>query len=463
MQGSNNQSFDFGVPVPNINFSISETESRLLGLLDLIDGLKLEKDYLLVPQNYFVNLENSLSKLEDQITTIQNSLDEVKKHGGPGALDKDNFTLQSHNGKYNLDLKGFVQNINNNIDGVLDLYYRLAFILDGPRFNDFSEAFNQFSDKLKDLQRKLKELEVLEGRGEEISRQFQDNQEKASLLVSGIGSLKEESEKSRKTIAEYEAEVTQKRANILEIASQAEKLKNNVQSYQSQFDNFQNQLDTREKHFKEGKANLDQLLKMGKEEQERLTESLREIEGEIKRLNDQAEDMLQGATVAGLASSFGEIRDQLTNELRNARWTFYFAIFILFVSAVPLVIYVIPGFNLFSWGGGEASKGGFGEILVRALLLLPGAWFTKFAASRHASLFRLKEHYAYKYSVASSVEGFKKQAEPFKDAIAAATFFELTFNPANQMETKGHEERHPNVVMEWIMKKLGTTHDGNPS
>lgn len=97
---------------------------------------------------------------------------------------------------------------------------------------------------------------------------------------------------------------------------------------------------------------------------------------------------------------------------------------------------------------------------MRALLLLPAAWFAKFAATRHAALFRLKEHYAYKYSVASSVEGFKKQAEQFKDGIAAATFFELTFNPAERMEAKGHEERHPNPVMEWFMKKLGATYDG---
>ena len=76
------------------------------------------------------------------------------------------------------------------------------------------------------------------------------------------------------------------------------------------------------------------------------------------------------------------------------------------------------------------------------------------------ALFRLKEHYAYKYSVASSVDGFKKQAEPYQDAIAAVTFFELMDNPARRMDAQGSEERHPNPAMEWLMKKLGATHDG---
>ena len=79
---------------------------------------------------------------------------------------------------------------------------------------------------------------------------------------------------------------------------------------------------------------------------------------------------------------------------------------------------------------------------------------------RHAALFRLKEHYAFKYSVASSVDGFKQQAVPYEDEIAAATFFELTFNPADRMEGKGVEERHPNPIIDKVMEKLGFTHDG---
>ncbi len=52
-----------------------------------------------------------------------------------------------------------------------------------------------------------------------------------------------------------------------------------------------------------------------------------------------------------------------------------------------------------------------------------------------AVLFRLNENYAYKYSVGSLFrDGCKRQTEPVKDAIAAATFFELTFNPADRME-----------------------------
>ncbi|WP_152977823.1 hypothetical protein [Bradyrhizobium pachyrhizi] len=68
----------------------------------------------------------------------------------------------------------------------------------------------------------------------------------------------------------------------------------------------------------------------------------------------------------------------------------------------------------------------------------------------------LREHYAYKYSIASSVEGFKQQSpEQYKDYVALIAFNELTFNPATQMEAKGSETKHLNPLLDAAMKKMG--------
>ncbi|SDG02960.1 hypothetical protein SAMN05216337_11087 [Bradyrhizobium brasilense] len=82
-------------------------------------------------------------------------------------------------------------------------------------------------------------------------------------------------------------------------------------------------------------------------------------------------------------------------------------------------------------------------------------WLVRFAGARHERLFRLRQHYAYKFSVASSVEGFKKQAPELEQGIAATAFYELTFNPATRMDVNSTDSRYPNPAMEWIMKKLG--------
>lgn len=462
IENADGAGFDPTTPVPGLNRSLSGIDSRLRTLLDLIVGFDGIDDVTLVPSLYFVNLTNALHELVTRNDTLRDNLDAIDQAGGPGNLDPSSFTLQSSDGQHNFDVaESTLKPINDATDDCLNHYYLLSMVLKGRQYHDFSAAYGEFSRQLKTLRKAEYDFKalidktnsdlatVLEQANSEQAK-IQTHNEQAAGLIVEIERLKTDSESDRKTIAEYTEEGTHKVTAIRETTAQAESLKGTVEAHQSQFDKFENQLSAREESFTKGK-----------EEQDRLLNELKEVEGEIERLNKQAEDMLKGATVAGLASSFGELRDQLANDLNWARLTFYLAIGILFLAVLPLFAYVVPRLGLLGVPQETASTLEFiAQVLVRALLLLPAAWFAKFTASRHAVLFRLKENYAYKYSLASSVEGFKKQAEPFKDAIAAATFFELTFNPADRMEMKGHEERHPNPVMEWLMKKLGATYDG---
>lgn len=448
--GENKQKFDFTKPIPGIEQSIGEIDARVLGLIGLVTGLNSEVDLALVPKGFANDLDSQFSQLTQQYQDLKNHLDQLDGDGGVGNLDQNSFSVQSKNGNINFELQNFFQQIQNVVESALISYHRLASILNATAFHDFSAAFREFSKQLSEVQKTQANLSQLVAEEEKSQKQIQSLREQADALKEELDRLKTEGEKDRKTITEYTEESTQKVTAIRTTNEQAEQLKAAVQNYQSDFDVFQNELEKRETTFK-----------TGKEQQENLIKELNRIKEDTRKLTKQAEGMLTGSTVAGLAGSFRDLRDKLDKEVEGARRTFYLAVFLLFLSMLPLLVYVFPWFGSMSETNGEAEPiKFFGQIIVRALLLLPAGWFAKFAAARHAALFRLKENYAYKYSVASSVDGFKKQAEPFKDAIAAATFFELTFNPADRMESKGHEERHPNPVMEWLMKKLGTTYDG---
>ena len=448
--GENKQKFDFTRPIPGIEQSMGDIDTRVLGLIGLVTGLNSDADLTLVPKGFVDGLDSQFSQLAQQYQDLKNHLDQLDHDGGVGNLDQNSFTLQSKNGNVTFQLQNFFQQIQNSVESALVSYYRLASILNATASYNFSAAFREFSRQLSEAQKTQANLSQLVAEQEESQKQIRSLREQADVLKEELDRLKTEGEKDRKTITEYTEESTQKVTAIRATNEQAEQLQAAVQHYQSDFDVFQNELEKRETVFK-----------TGKEQQEKLIEELNRIKEDTKKLTKQAEGMLTGSTVAGLAGSFRDLRDKLETELQGARRIFYVAVFLLFLSVVPLVAYILPGFESISEKKETVSTIEiFGQIIVRALLLLPAGWFAKFAAARHAALFRLKENYAYKYSVASSVDGFKKQAEPFKDAIAAATFFELTFNPADRMEGKGHEERHPNPAMEWLMKKLGTTYDG---
>lgn len=94
--------------------------------------------------------------------------------------------------------------------------------------------------------------------------------------------------------------------------------------------------------------------------------------------------------------------------------------------------------------------------------MVPSIWRAKFSASKYQQLFKLKEHYQYKYSIAMAVDGFKKQAPEHADAIAAEAFNRLLFNPADRLSGAASEstDAHPSPLMEVLLNKFGFNSDG---
>ena len=64
-------------------------------------------------------------------------------------------------------------------------------------------------------------------------------------------------------------------------------------------------------------------------------------------------------------------------------------------------------------------------------------------------------HYQYKFSLAMAVDGFKKQAPGYAEAIAAETFNRLLFNPADRLEGRSASDEYPSPLMNFLMDKLG--------
>ena len=460
IKGNNEAQFDFSVPVPGINMTLADIDARIFAICNLITGLKDENsaDPALVPQTSIEEITTILDSLVQKYKEINDDLKGIDDNDGPGELDLSAFSVTSANGHIVVSFAETLKGLWDHSETFLSKFHPLTNVLLGKGYIDFSNALKTLSDAVEQIHKHRSKARGYEKAAQNAEEKIKSMLKQADPSLKEITRLKDESEKDRKSLSEYTVEGTQSISAIRQTKEEAELLLATVTGYKLQFDRFQNELDAREKAFTNGNMKQEELL--GK---------LFEDESKITDLRKQSEAMLTGATVAGLASSFGKLRDEVSGELTSARRTFYLSIFLLFLSVIPLVGYVLPGLativGLSVLATSEPTVGAgtlefFGQILVRALLLLPAAWLAKFAATRHAVLFRLKEHYAYKYSVASSVEGFKKQAEPYKDELAAATFYELTSNPAERMETKGEEERHPNPLMEKLMKKMGMTFDG---
>jgi hypothetical protein len=281
----------------------------------------------------------------------------------------------------------------------------------------------------------------------------------ASAIYEEIRRLKSESESERKSISEYLSKSTENSAAIQAVNDEASELQVTTKASQEALDLFQKRLAERNDKFEQGSRALDALV-----------EEFTTKRQNVSDLTQRAEEMLSSATVAGLASHFSDIRGELTSELWWARVGFYFSILVLFVSAIPLfaivavpiaaplIMYYFPEIHL-----PDAPQQGvlnsewqyLAQVLGRILILLPAAWLVRFAAIRHSSLFRLREHYAYKYSMAVSVEGFKKQAPDYQQQIAAMVLEQLAFNPADKLvPSKDIKEGKVPGLMAFLLDKI---------
>lgn len=443
---------DFAKIPAGQDLSLGELEARVLGFLDLASPL-LGAELGLLPITAVGQLRASIESVTNQLAGAHASLDQLQANGGVNSIPADLGVLASVNGQGNWNVAKWVRGVSNQLDAALAQYSQLASMKASPANVTYDASLEELRRHLQVLRQDREELGKLISQAKEQHQKLSDARAKTEQIAGEAESLRAETEKSRKIVGTHEAETTQKLAAVNAVVAQSEKVMGTLNSLAPQLDQFQTKLEERNKSFAKGQASLDEL-----------TSSLRAKDEEIRQINQRAEEMLSGATVSGLASSYGKITGDLTNELATARNGFYVAVALLFVSAVPLAVYVIPGFDLGGVFGDPAGRADFevGQVVTRLLLLVPTAWLTKFAAARHASLFRLREHYAYKYSIASSVEGFKKQAPSHQEEVAAAAFYALTVNPAERMDGPTSAEEHPNLFTNWLMQKLGFTSDGKP-
>lgn len=162
-------------------------------------------------------------------------------------------------------------------------------------------------------------------------------------------------------------------------------------------------------------------------------------------------------------------QDEITKELSSAAFAFYVSIFALILLGLPLLVHIIPtiAFELFLSNLGleshhitaltstSANSKPDTEIVISAatrfLILVPGIWLVRITGRRYDRLFRLREHYAYKYSIATSVEGFQRQSPNHRQELAAFSFGQLAFNPAERMDGTPDDTSHPNPLLEKFM------------
>lgn len=250
--------------------------------------------------------------------------------------------------------------------------------------------------------RRTELLEQLQG----ALTEAEDEVEKLSGTVAGAA--------DSATRASNDAAVaTSKREELDRLAAQAQEAYKDISSFQ---------------------ANLEATRKRLRDAQSRTNELLNQFEQKnatVAEMITQAERMVSGSTVAGLAKAFGDEKKSLDDSMRGAFWGFITGIVLLFITSGALAAYIlnIPIHGLEWLTKRGLSDPTLAQVLSRAVIVIAPFWLTLFSARRYRSLFDLRQQYSHKYNMAFSMEGFKNQAPSFAESIAAWVFTIVAANP----------------------------------
>lgn len=438
--------------------SVSDIDTLTSSLVKFTKGFDGGKNWSFVPRVWISEYRDALKNTANSYENLANNIEAIdSQHGGLEKIDEAAFSVATKSGT-EIDLRKILSNISVNIDTAFADYFRIRPAISAPRLTEFSDLFSFFATRRNELDSLSRELSKLGEQGRESSALIQKAAQNVSAAENDIRRLTTEATKQRAEIQTAVDETSEKVASIEEINKSAEELKSAVNSYRSTFDQFQKDINSRNTDYANKKTAYEKLKASLDKEQQRIAE-----------ISAQADDMLKGATNAGLAGSYSSKQIGIEKEIKKARLAYYISIGLLVFLTLPIFIYSFPreyiseifkhifNFDLPNLLARDTSQTEYQQIINfigRAVFLIPGLMLVRFASSRHERLFRLREDYAYKYSIASSVDGFMKQAKTYADDIAAACYFELTYNPADRMDEKADDARLMNPLFERMLARL---------
>jgi hypothetical protein len=343
----------------------------------------------------------------------------------------DNFNAQSTDCLAQINLFnqnkniGHLQNSNANLDNLLT-YIRPYMLSSGSAAQAAGKAFKAYSDAVAKEMSNFKEL--VQQDATDIKTTFNDSKTTYSSI-----------EKIRIQIEEFNSNLFIDKDNVNSFRTRAENLLTEVNAWHENIKNYHNTLlldtDGKEslkqqivvaaKNIFDSKANATQTLKdiesdlsdfkkfysetfgvKNKDTGEFEGGLNRKLEDGFKKYNTllkSIEKLLPGATSAGLASSYGSLKESFDKIIKNNTYIFYGILTILVITS--------GGFYYKEFIDISDFQKLLPNFLYKLSFFAPLIWLAFFASKRRSEAQRLQQEYAHKEAITKSYESFKQQIE----------------------------------------------------
>jgi len=298
---------------------------------------------------------NQLENIKDRLTNVRNQATNIEHKN----------TRRNNPGR---DFIKQVDNLRSYVIGELNLDLRVGDHL------DFAENLNDLKEIREEQQKSRHALE----KAEETHEQIESIHENISNREDTIDKIVDSAKDSQESLETIENKVSSKSQNV----------KNDSETINEHYEEVlkkTEQINNREDRLKENISEI-----------EERSEQLSQQQEDINEIKDRIETLLNGAVAASLDRNFSARKEELERGAKIWAGSTFVAIIALIVGAYFIFETI-------------TQSGGFGaRTISRVTLLIPllvGVWFTSKNYSRKR---RLKEEYAFKSTMAQTLEPSRK-------------------------------------------------------
>ncbi|MFT6990694.1 MAG: hypothetical protein ACJASL_002676 [Paraglaciecola sp.] len=158
------------------------------------------------------------------------------------------------------------------------------------------------------------------------------------------------------------------------------------------------------------------LKKEIKQRQDALDKFKTDQETRYNALNKQIEELLPGATSAGLATAYKEMKDSFDKPIAKSSVLFYVSIVALSITAFISTVDSFWTTNEFiKFVDVTDIKNLLSNLSHKIPIILPVLWLAIFASKRRSEAQRLQQEYAHKEAISKSYQNFKQQVDELQD------------------------------------------------
>lgn len=392
---------------------------------------------------------------------------------------------------------GHIQNANGNLDNLLS-YIRPYMVSGkgaaqaaGRAFIAYAESVSENIKKLSDLtsetvrntknneevtQRLLKAAEDAKAKIDAIERRLFEGTDEEDSLQEQLDTLHEEAQEWHEAIGQFHKRLTSGTETESAIILQIEEAKRKIFSNRDDIIEGRKAVDEQFKNLgtfyqqifgqtdEEGKTSGG--LKNELEIRSAELSEFKEIQQKAYKTSlEEIESLLPGATSAGLASAYHELKTSFDKPIHNASNLFYAALAGLLTTAFLMITHKIGFLYIeFVEFTPEELPVLLTSLAYKLPFLLPLLWLAIFATKRRSEASRLQQEYAHKEAIAKSYQSFKQQIEALNKEddilmvqLLEKAIFAIAFNASVTLDGK-HGDKMPILeTLDKLAEKIDLT------